>query len=291
MTASAVATRSWSTIRICRAVSLGMMFIAPRTDRRIWPHSLPVFENGRHPQAWRARQRLLDGREHLSRRELVEAATVAVDAALTAFVLAGKARQGILHEPHVAAALNGAGCIPRSASAGERPRPEAAGIGRPVERNRFGAGRRGEMRDRCVGANIDLGGGDEPRELGPGEHAFEATHRRRASGAPHLLAIAPVLRAWTAGRNDREATLGERGGERSPPVTVPSLVAKHRDGMDDRIVAVWQQLRPQRSRRADQLGDHGYLEGSRELQHLLDAMPGRVDVHRMLERAALEPSH
>src|SRR5205823_13342322 len=59
------------------------------------------------------RQRLIDRGENLSDRQLVETLAMAIEPALTAFQLARQARQRILHEPRIAAALDRAGCLPR----------------------------------------------------------------------------------------------------------------------------------------------------------------------------------
>ena len=60
------------------------------------------------------RQRLIDRGHDLIDRKLIETLAVAVEPALAAFLLARQARQRILHQPDIAAALDRAGGGPRA---------------------------------------------------------------------------------------------------------------------------------------------------------------------------------
>ena len=113
------------------------------------------------------RQGLIDSADHPLRRQFIEACAVTVEPPLAAFQLAWHARQRILHQPDIAAALKCARGRPDVVYAAGRPWPPKPRISRPVERNRRTARGGGEMRHRGVGANVDARLRQQAGELRP----------------------------------------------------------------------------------------------------------------------------
>ena len=100
-------------------------------------------------------ERLIHGREHLRNGEFIEALAAAVEMAFAAELLAGQARQGILHHPDVTATLDCAGVIPRPRKASHRPRADQSRAGRTVKGHSGATTRGGQMGDRGIRPDID----------------------------------------------------------------------------------------------------------------------------------------
>src|SRR5262249_61947938 len=96
---------------------------------------------------------------------------MAVEPALATFELTRHARQRILHQPDIAAALDRAGGLPRPIKTTDRPGSPQTRISRTVNRH----GRRpscgGKMGDRGVRTGIYGGSGGKRGTLGDGQIA------------------------------------------------------------------------------------------------------------------------
>src|SRR5215469_18069182 len=102
-----------------------------------------------------ARERGLNGGQHLAGRKLVKAAAETVDVMLAADALAGKTGERVLDDPHVAAALNRPGVVPGLRHPVDRPWADAARACGPVKTDRRAAAGRRQVRHRRVGTDID----------------------------------------------------------------------------------------------------------------------------------------
>ena len=91
-------------------------------------------------------QRPIHYGEHLCRWQLIHATAEAVEVTLAAKLLARKARERILHHPHVAAVLHSARMIPRLHETAYRPGPDQARTRRAVESDGCTARGRRKMR-------------------------------------------------------------------------------------------------------------------------------------------------
>src|SRR5262245_40469663 len=107
MTATAVMMRSCARISQIRVVNFLVRIIVGTASRPRLPHQY-------RPLARRAtlvsrrsrvadRERLVDGRKHLPRRQFIQAPAVTLEMAFAAELAARQARQRILHDPCVAA--------------------------------------------------------------------------------------------------------------------------------------------------------------------------------------------
>src|SRR5208282_1560585 len=103
-----------------------------------------------------------------------------------AFLLARQAVLRILHQPDIAAPLDGAGSGPGPCEPADGPRAPDAWIARSIKRYRRRRGGGGQMGDGGVGSDIDPRGLDHAGEFGPGELAVETND---VAAAPHIVQI------------------------------------------------------------------------------------------------------
>ncbi len=102
-------------------------------------------------------ERLVDCRHHLLGLELVETNAAAADVAFAAFEGARHARQGILHDPDIALVLDGAARLPWRRQSANRPWSPDARVHGAEQRDGRASGRRGKMRRRRVGTDVNTG--------------------------------------------------------------------------------------------------------------------------------------
>src|SRR5262245_60838469 len=106
-------------------------------------------------QALRSSERLVGRGQYLRGHEFVEARAATADMALATFEGAGHTRQRVLHDPDIPSVLDYAASLPWSFKSANRPRSPDTRIRGAKQGNSFASGSGGQMRDRCVGSDID----------------------------------------------------------------------------------------------------------------------------------------
>src|SRR5262249_47451443 len=139
-----------------------------RTPPRSWLRSLARMARAR--RAHTRGQGLIDGHEHLSRRELIEAAAIALEGPFAAQFLAGQAGLRVLHDPAITPAPDWPGGIPRPFETSNRPGTDQPRTGRAIKGNgRATTGGcevgRGRIRSDVYGGFLEQLGKGGPVEL------------------------------------------------------------------------------------------------------------------------------
>src|SRR5262249_12089768 len=146
-------------------------------------------------------------------------------------LLARQTRQRILHQPHIATMLDGARRHPRLLQAANWPWPPDPRIRWAIECNCRTSGPCSKVRDRRIRADIDLSSRQVGSDLAPAQVTIETQHRC-CHALPNRIEIRLLGLTWPPRRHDFEATIGKRGGERTPTFVRPLLVAEHRRRVD-----------------------------------------------------------
>ena len=148
----------------------------------------------------------------------------------------------------------------------DRPRPPDARVGGTKESDRAATGRRGKMRDRCIGSDIDARPFEQMHHLRP-FHLMSS-----GDAVPNLVQVAPFGFSGSSYRNNRQTMFGESRSECSPSLRSRFLVGEHRGGMDQSEIAAGDDLRIGRGRRSYKLRHALDSKDVGKAQHLFNAM-------------------
>ena len=147
-------------------------------------------------------------------------------------LLAGEAWLRILHDPDIAAVLDGSGPIPGPHKTTDRPGADQTRAGRAIERNSRASACSGKMGGRGIRPNVNGRPLEQPRKFGPIEmNAGD----RRASGLPEAVQIGPLRGIRPLRRDNGKPAIMKVTGKRPPSGIGPALVPIERVGMQDGV--------------------------------------------------------
>src|SRR3569833_3560019 len=133
--------------------------------------------------------------------EFIKAHAGTADVEFAALEGAGQARQGILHEPDVAANLDRAACLPRFRESASRPWPPDASIHRPEQSDSRTACCGGKMGHRGVRPDI------KPRSLKQCHGGRPRCRMNSRNALPYVIEIGALGFIRPADRDDDEVAL------------------------------------------------------------------------------------